>query len=51
MSGLLNQISDHNNVRDIRDLSSLINAISDSKKFSFCRCDINTMMNSFHDRI
>ena len=45
MGELLNQISNYNNVKDIGNLSSLINATSNSKKFSFCRCDINTMMN------
>ena len=45
------QVCDNNNVVNVYHLGGLIDAASGSKKFYFCRSNIDCMMESLNDRI
>ena len=42
-------VSDDNNLWDVRDFNGLVDAISDSNKFSFHRWNIDCMIDSFNN--
>ena len=45
------QVCDNNNAVNVYHLGGLIGATSDSKKFYFCRSNVDCMIENLNDRI